>query len=103
MALQMGFTGVVIAEKLSDNLAISDNPTYKLVGAHDVFNCQQESPSSSSERRWVPLPRADSERLEAILAHAAGKEPIIWVMTIRSELHIDRVVGLQPLIWEMVG
>lgn len=77
MALQMGFTGVVIAEKWSDNLAISDNPTYKLVGAHDVFNCQQESPSSSSERRWVPLPRADSERLEAILAHAAGKEPII--------------------------
>lgn len=36
----------------------------------------QESVGQSSERKWewVPLPRADSERLEAILASAAGKE-----------------------------
>ena len=77
MALQMGSPGVTIP--------IGGVKILLITGRGPLGNCRhfwnlpqiQESPSSSSERRWVPLPRADSERLEAILVHAAGKEPIV--------------------------
>ena len=61
----------------------------------------QESPSSSSERRWVPLPRADSERLEAILAHAAGKElpKAVPVDNGRYDVDLERRV-LRAVYWD---
>ncbi|CAK9003282.1 unnamed protein product [Durusdinium trenchii] len=60
----------------------------------------QETPqNSSSERRWVPLPRVDSEHLEAILAGGKELPSAVPVDYGRYDVDLERRV-LRAVYWD---